>query len=126
MFTPDTLVALAALHQLSLEALTLKLTSVSAPGRQSYFNLIPEATARQLVSSGTTHAREIDRAVHEGLKAAAPLFVGTPFEESMTDIVKCYGDPNGSGMMWANNELYKLPKLAGEWLVTQRGEDRPQ
>jgi|GEM_PF-5944589 len=119
MFTHDTLVALAALHQLSLDALTLRLTNVSAPGRQRYFNLIPESTGRQLVSSGAAYGREIDRAVAEGLRAAAPLFAGTPFEESMTEIVGCYSDPTGSGMMWANNELYNLPKVAGEWLTQQ-------
>ncbi|CAN5155243.1 hypothetical protein BH11CYA1_BH11CYA1_07340 [soil metagenome] len=119
MFTQQTISALSSLHELVYKSSDL-LLQTSQPHRSKVRDvLLSEVTSTQLAATATIMHKLNLSALQEGLTAAQPQFVGTPFEQNVSEIAAGYLDGSPSAVLSASVALASLERKASVWLKVE-------
>lgn len=119
MFTQETIYALRSLQDLTVKAGELHRQTNQPFCTDSRQLLLSAATADQLKLVGCAVRTACIDALLEGLRDAQPLFVGTPFEETIAAIIAGYVDGSPGAENSASVALVCLERGATDWLREQ-------
>lgn len=119
MFTQQTVYALRSLHDLANQADDLHRQTNQPYCIESRQLLLSVATVDQLKLVGSTVRTACISALLEGLRDAQPLFAGTPFEQTIVEIIAGYVDGSPSAENSASVALSSLERSATDWLREQ-------
>jgi len=119
MFTQQTVYALRSLHDLVNQADELHRQTNQAHCIESRQLLLSAATVDQLKLVGSAVRTACISALLEGLRDAQPLFAGTPFEQTIVEVIAGYVDGSPSAENSARVALSSLERGAIDWLREQ-------
>ena len=119
MFTQQTVYALRSLHDLVNQADELHRQTNQAHCIESRHLLLSAATVDQLKLVGSAVRTACISALLEGLRDAQPLFAGTPFEQTIVEVIAGYVDGSPSAENSARVALSSLERGAIDWLREQ-------
>ena len=116
MFNKQTVYALRSLHDLANEAQELHRQTNQAHCIESRQLLLSAATVDQLKLVGSAVRTACISALLEGLCDAQPLFAGTPFEQTIVEVIAGYVDGSPAAENSASVALAALERGATNWL----------
>lgn len=119
MFTQQTICALSSLQDLSYKSKEFQRQTNQDQCTARRNCLLTDATSAQLKQVGSDLHGIIMKALLEGLIAAKPDFVGTPFEQTVNDIIAGFQDGSDRAVLHSSVELAALDRKAGDWLKGQ-------
>ncbi len=125
MFTQQTIYALASLQDLTYKGNELLRQTSQEHCTSSRDLLLSEFARAQLKLVGTGVSEACKMALLEGLINAKPLFVGTPFEQAIEEIISGYDDGSPVAENHASVELSRLQRKASDWLKEQEDAALP-